>query len=273
MKCNIPLGKSSTIIAICNSPNHYAWLSRQSSLLHTQIRSMLLMSILGCCLAFGWALTVAVFTFSHPHGITHQPWQWGPRVRLYCSWRRSWAFSGPYSSQTLPESTLVQLAWFPNLSQANGGWLWTCPFRLGTVSTMASLASWHLSHTHHVGNSLILTCGWCSAAVYPAPWSAGEDGLEAGLLHLQDHTLSGDFMGEKCICGSSSAIWVKIRTENFHCGCRYDFWAFHRAGIQDQSRATDDFLFSGPPATDIAARLHFGHNYWHRGIWVAVTSR
>ena len=38
-------------------------------------------------------------------------------------------------------------------------------------------------------------------------------------------------------------------------------WAFHRAGIQDQSRATDDFLFSGPPATDIAARLHFGHNY------------
>ena len=30
---------------------------------------MLLMSILGCCVAFGWALTVAVVPFSHPHGI------------------------------------------------------------------------------------------------------------------------------------------------------------------------------------------------------------
>ena len=30
--------------------------------------------------------------------------------------------------------------------------------------------------------------------------------------------------------------------------------AFHKAGIQDQSRYLDDFLFSGPPATDVAAR-------------------
>ena len=31
-------------------------------------------------------------------------------------------------------------------------------------------------------------------------------------------------------------------------------WALHMAGIQDQIHYLDDFLFLGPPATDVAAR-------------------
>ena len=51
---------------------------------------------------------------------------------------------------------------------------------------MAFLTSWHLSHACHVGTSLILIC----AAADPAPWAAGEGGLEAGLLHLQHQHLA-----------------------------------------------------------------------------------
>ena len=42
-------------------------------------------------------------------------------------------------------------------------------------------------------------------------------------------------MGEKCICGSSSASWAKIRAEKFHCGADMIAWVLHRAGLQDQN--------------------------------------
>ena len=71
------------------------------------------MSILGCCLAFGWALTVAV---SHPHGINE-----GQVSGCIAAEREAGPLVCPYSSRTLPESTLLQLTWFPNLSQAKGG--------------------------------------------------------------------------------------------------------------------------------------------------------
>ena len=41
------------------------------------------------------------------------------QVRGYIAAERE--AGGPYASQTLPESTLVQLAWFPNLSRTKGG--------------------------------------------------------------------------------------------------------------------------------------------------------
>ena len=74
------------------------------------------MSILGCCLAFGWALTVAVVPFCHPHGINE-----GQVSGCIAAEREAGPLVDPYGSQTLPESTLIQLAWFPNLSQTNGG--------------------------------------------------------------------------------------------------------------------------------------------------------
>ena len=50
--------------------------------------------------------------------------------------------------------------------------------------------NWHLSHARHVGTSLILICRCHCAAADPAPWAAGEGGLEAGLLHLQHQHLA-----------------------------------------------------------------------------------
>ena len=106
----------------------------------------------------------------------------------------------------------------------------------------------------------------------PLSYSSVDDAVRRRILHLgqlvksrpttpsahSTPTLSGDFMGEKCICGSSSAIWAKIRAEKFHCGADMIAWVLHRAGIQDQSHYFNDFLFSPPPppppATDVAAR-------------------
>ena len=72
--------------------------------------------ILDCCLAFGWALTVAVVPFSHPHEINE-----GQVSGCIAAEREAGPLVGPYSSRTLPESTLLQLTWFPNLCQAKGG--------------------------------------------------------------------------------------------------------------------------------------------------------
>ena len=69
-----------------------------------QIRNMLLMSILGCCLSFGWALTVAVVPFSHPHVINE-----GQVSGCIAAEREAGPLVGPCSSRTLPESTLLQL--------------------------------------------------------------------------------------------------------------------------------------------------------------------
>ena len=63
------------------------------------------MSILGCCLAFGWALTVTVVPFSHLHGINE-----GQVSGCIAAEREAGPFVGPYGSHTLPESTLLQLA-------------------------------------------------------------------------------------------------------------------------------------------------------------------
>ena len=60
--------------------------------------------------------------FRHPHGIIHQPVRMRARSGAILQLREKlgvwWA---PYASQTSPESTLVQSAWFPNLSRTNGG--------------------------------------------------------------------------------------------------------------------------------------------------------
>ena len=161
---------------------------------------------------------------------------------------------GPYDSQILPESILVQLAWFPNLSQANSGWLWTWPFLLGIVSTMAHLASWHLSHTHHISTSLILICEWRCVAADPAPWSAGEGGLEAGLLHLLDQHFLAISWEISVYVNRALPYGLRSALKIFTAIADMIAWTFHRAGIQDQSRYLDDFLFLGPPATDVAAR-------------------
>ena len=61
-------------------------------------------------------------------------------------------------------------------------------------------------------------------------------------------------MGEKCICGSSSAIWVKIRTENFHCGCRRNCLGISYCRYSGPNPLPRLFSFLGPPASVIAAR-------------------
>ena len=66
---------------------------------------MLLMSIL---VAFGWALTVAVVPFSHPHGINE-----GQVSGCIAAEREAGPLVGPYGSQTLPESTLLQIGLVP----------------------------------------------------------------------------------------------------------------------------------------------------------------
>ena len=199
------------------------------------------MSILGCCLAFGWALTVAVVPFSHPHGINE-----GQVSGCIAAEREAGPLVGPYSSRTLPESTLLQLTWFPNLSQAKGGWLWTCPFLLGTVSAMASLTSWHLSHARHVGTSLILICGWRCAAADPAPWAAGEGGLEAGLLHLQHQHLATSWERSAYV---DRALPVGLRSalRNF---TAVQIWLLgYCIGqvFRTKSHYLNDFHFSAPP--------------------------
>ena len=113
-------------------------------------------------------------------------------------------------------------------------------------------------------------------------------------VHPQDqHLLAVSW--ERSVCGSSSAIWVMICTENFHCSCGHDCLG------TSYGRYLDYFLFLGPPATGVAARalsvalrildhldfpvaMHkiegptccitfLGIIIWHWGIRVAVTSR
>ena len=53
------------------------------------------MSILGCCLAFGWTLTVAVVPLSHPHGNNE-----GQVSGCIAAEREAGPLVGPYGSQT-----------------------------------------------------------------------------------------------------------------------------------------------------------------------------
>ena len=73
------------------------------------------MSILGYCLAFGWALTVAVVPFSHPHGINE-----GQLSGCIAAEREAGPLVGPCGSQTSGINT-TPIGLVPNLSQANGG--------------------------------------------------------------------------------------------------------------------------------------------------------
>ena len=207
------------------------------------------MSILGCCLAFGGASTVAMVPFSHPNGINE-----GHVSGCIAAEREAGPLVGPYSSRTLPESTLLQLTWFPNLSQAKGGWLWTCPFLLGTVSALASLTSWHLSHARHVGTSLILICGWCCAAADAAPWAAGEGGLEAGLLHLQHQHFLATTWERSAYVERALTVGLRSALRSF---TAVQIWLLgYCIGQVFRTKATTSMIFisRAPLATDVAAR-------------------
>ena len=106
----------------------------------------------------------------------------------------------------------------------------------------------HLSHTHLwmtlcSGGSCTLGSWWRWTWSRPTTPSAP--------------SLSRDFMGEKCICGSSSASWAKIRAEKFHCGTDMIAWVLHRAGLQDQG-TTSMILISRPPPPPPP----HPHGYW-----------
>ena len=111
---------------------------------------------------------------------------------------------------------------------------------------MASLTSWHLSHARHVDTSLILICECRCAAADPAPWSAGEGGLEAGLLHLQHQHFLAISWERSADVDRALPFGLRSVLKIFTAVADMIAWVLHRAGIQDQSHYLNDFLFSAP---------------------------
>ena len=93
-------------------------------------------------------------------------------------------------------------------------------------------------------------------AADPAPWSAGEDGLDAGLLHLPDQQHLQEISWERSVYVDwALPFGLRSAPKLFTAVADTIAWAFHRAGIEDQIHYLDDFLVLGPPppATDVVA--------------------
>ena len=74
-------------------------------------------------------------------------------------------------------------------------------------------------------------------------------------VHPEDqHLLAISWERRSVYVDRALPFGLRSAPKNFTAVADMIAWAFYRAGIQDQIHYLDDFLFLGPPATEVAAR-------------------